>query len=271
MFILMIAALLVGFIIGWILRRSAYRSRYENQIDALKIEDDDLTTELNVNAVKLENSQKQLSQTQEKITSQKELINDFDTKSKTVQSDIENLKQTHLSLQGDLQSMDGKIRASSHELGILNTHKDEILEDKSQIINYETKMAEKSQEIENVSEKITALIDDRESLNRQITNMHASIEEKEKEVETEAAKIKEIENKFETKNAEIAADVAENKRKSINYKYAFEYINEKISANEQIEFDVVDKIISKNEEKGLFANLSKKLFGKSAKYIKEGK
>jgi len=43
-----------------------------------------------------------------------------------------------------------------------------------------------------------------------------------------------------------------------------------MDANEKIDFDVVDQIIMKNDEKGIFSNFFKKIFRKSTDYIKRG-
>jgi predicted nucleic acid-binding Zn-ribbon protein len=114
-------------------------------------------------------------------------------------------------------------------------------------------------------------LSERESLNRQIDNLENEISTLDKDIAIEDDKIKAIEDEFEIKRSKIIKDVELSRQKALNYQYALDYINEKLTCGESIKADAIDKIISKNEETKIFANLIKKLFGKSAKYIKEGR
>ncbi len=271
MFLLMIVALLIGWIIGWFLRRSASRNKYIRQIDDLTYQDKSLTSELHLNSVEYENHTKNLEHTQSKLSFANQQVEDYSTRNLEINSDMEKFHTSQKELEVNLGGMDDKIKNSSNNLDILNLQKDEILKNKNKITEYEQNINLKTGEVDTIRERVSLLSSERESLNTKVSNENDKISLKQQEIDAENDKIKVIEDEFAAKRAEIKDALEESRKKALNYQYAVNYVNEKIDAKETIPFDVVDKIISKNEEKGLFANLIKKLFGKSAQYIKGGK
>ncbi len=271
MILLMVIALLIGFSIGWILRRQTYRKGYKEKFYKLVNSDKIALEELNRASFNFENSEKQLFQIKDKNSSKENFISDLTDQSSRLKIDCENLNLVQKKLQENFNSIDEKIKIASNELNVLTLNRDEILEQKDQIRDYAQKTTDKNREIETLSQQIPQLIDERASLETKITNLKKGIDEMEEEIKIENKKTKEIEDEFDTKKSEIFNDIKETKQKALNYEYAFKYINEKVDAGEKVAFDVVDKIINKNEEKGFFANLKQKLFSASAKYIKQGR
>jgi chromosome segregation ATPase len=269
--ILMIAALLIGFIIGLYIRRSATRDKYERKIDDLILQDDHMSSEVQVNSVNYENATKHLEHLQSKSSAQKQQIADFTNLNHKLTSNIEKAKLSKKELENNLHMLDKEIKTSSNELEILNSQKDEILHSVEKIEEYEEKISQKNREIEEVSDKISTLLSERESLNKQINNLEDEISTLDKDISIENDKIKAIEDEFEVKKSNIIKDVELTSQKALNYQYALDYVNEKLTCGETIKASTIDNIIRKNEETKIFANLIKKLFGKSAKYIKEGK
>jgi len=269
--ILMIAALLIGFIIGLYIRRSATRDKYERKIDDLILQDDHMTSEVQINSVNYENATKHLEHLKSKNSAQKQQIADFTNLNHELTSNIEKAKHSKKELENNLHVLDKEIKASSNELEILNSQKDDILQSVEKIEEYEEKISQKNREIEEVSEKISTLLSEREALNKQINNLENESSTLDKDIAVEDEKLKAIEDEFEIKKSNIIKDVEATRQKALNYQYALDYINEKLTCGESIKADAIDKIISKNEETKIFANLIKKLFGKSAKYIKEGR
>ncbi|HIP59719.1 MAG TPA: hypothetical protein EYH01_04730 [Campylobacterales bacterium] len=267
MFLLMIAALLIGFIIGWFLRRSATQNRYEREIDDLVLHNDHMASELHVNSVNYENNVRHLTNTQDKIAFAKQQTQDYSKRKQELVTDIENFHLSQKTLEKDLLEIDDKIKNVTSELAILNSQKDEMQESQNKILEYEENITQKTGEIDTLREKISQLTSERESLNAKVTNENENISRKEKEIDAENDKIKVIEDEFADKRSEIKDEVESSRRKALNYQYAVDYIHEKIEAKETIAFDTVDKIISKNEEQGMFTNLIQKLFSKSTKYI----
>jgi len=271
MILLMIAALLIGWFIGWFLRREATRKKYIREIEDLTDQNNSLTSELHANSVEYENNTKNLEHTNSKLSFANQKIKDYSTKNLELTSSIENFHISQKKLEADLAGIGGKIKNSLNELDILNLQKDEILESKDKITKYEQNINAKTIEIETINENVSLLASEKESLNAKISNENSKISLKEQEINAENDKIKVIEDEFAAKRLEIQDSFEESRRKALNYQYAVNYINEKIEAKETVPFDVIDNIINKNEEKGLFTNLIKKLFGKSTQYIKGGK
>jgi chromosome segregation ATPase len=271
MFLLMIAALLIGWFIGWFLRRSSSRKKYIRQIDQLAHQDESMAEDLHIKSANYENNARHLEHTQDKLSFAKQQADEYSDRSVELQSNIENFHLSQKKLEEDLLRLDDKIKSTSGDLDILTSQKDEILESKNKIVEYEENINLKATEIDNISENISALSSERESLNTKVSNEEEHISLKQQEIDAENDKIKVIEDEFASKKAEIMDEVEGSRKKALNYQYAVNYVNEKIDAKETISFDTVDKIISKNEEQGMFANLIQKLFGKSAKYIKGGK
>ncbi len=271
MFLLMIAALLIGWFIGWFLRRSSTRNKYIRQIDELAHQDEGMNSELQVHSVNYENNTRHLANTHEKLSFAKQQTQEYADKNLELTTDIDNFQLSQKTLETDLSGIDDKIKSASSELDILTSQKDEIQDSKNKILEYEQNINVKTGEIETIRASVSELSSERESLNAKVSNSNESISQKEQEIDAENDKIKVIEDEFATKRLEVIKEVEESRRKALNYQYAVDYVNEKIESKETIAFDTVDKIISKNEEKGMFANLMQKLFSKSAKYIIGGK
>ena len=271
MFLLMIAALIIGWLIGWFIRRSATRNRYINKIDDLSNEDKSFASELHINSENYEDNIKALDHTKNRLSFTKQQAKDYLNQSIEVKSNMNKLNISQKEIEANFVKIDDKIKNSSNELENLNLQKDEILKSKEKITQYEQNINIKNKEIGAMSEKVSLLINERDSLNTKLSNVNEKISLKEQEINAENDKIKVIEDEFASKTLEIKNELEESRIKALNYQYAVNYVNEKIDAKEPISFDTIDKIISKNEEKGLFTNLTKKLFGKSVQYIKGGK
>lgn len=270
-FVLMIGALLLGFIIGWGLRRATYQSRYETQIEELSHDEQHITSELNQNTIKIDETKKRLTATEETYSNQRTVLSEHQEKSQQLKNELDELSSLHDTLEDDIHAIDGKITSSADALEILNSQKEEMLGYQNEIAEYQSKINAKNEEIEATKFQISELISERDSLTAQISNLDSIIVQKEDEIKVFDQTISEIEKEFETKTNEILPDVNMARNKALNYQYAVEYIQEKMGSDESVSFDVVDKIISKNEEKGIFANIKQKLFGKRALYVKGDK
>lgn len=271
MFLLMIAALLIGFIIGWLIRRSATRAKYAKNIGALKSQDDKIASELHINSVNYENSTKHLATTQDKLKKTQKQSEEYIQYSKKLNTDIEDFQLSQKTIKENLVGIDTKIQNVTEDLDILNTQKGEIQEYQKTIEKYTQDIAQKTEGIDTLRENISHLTTERDAYSRQVDNENKKLASKEQEIDEENNKIQAIKDEFAAKRAEVIGDVESTKRKALNYQYAVDYVTETIDAKEKVSFDTIDKIINKNEESGLFANLKQKLFSKSAQYIKGGK
>jgi len=269
-YILMALALLIGFILGWIIRRASTRKKYINYIDNLSMENEKTTAQLHEHSQEYENNNRSISMIQDSIKYKREQISNYSSEYQSVVSDIDKFKKNQITLENELEHMDDKIQNSVDKLEILNSQKDGILKIKDTISDYEQKVKSKEKEIVVLSQEIKNLSSKRESINAKIQNIHESISIKQQELNEEDEKIKLIENDFTSKTFKLKSEVEQSRIKLLNYQYALKYVDEKLEAKEALSFDSIDKIISKNEETSLFANFFKKLFGKSANYIMRG-
>jgi chromosome segregation ATPase len=269
-YILMALALLIGLFLGWILRRSATRRKYAQHIDDLSMENERTISQLHEHSQEYENNTRGVSLMQDSIKHKQEQINDYGKQHQTLLSDMDKFKQNQITLENELEQMDDKIQNSTDQLEILNAQKDEILKTKDVISNYEEKIISKEEEIKEITKEITTLSSLRESTNAKLQNINESIDIKQKEIDLEDQKIDLIKGEFKTKTSKLKDELEHSRVKLLNYQYALKYVNEKLESKEALSFDTIDKIISKNEETGLFKNLFKKLFSKSANYITGG-
>ncbi len=270
-YLLMAATLILGFLLISMLRGGAYHRKYEQETYEYIKEDEETTKKLDLSNQDLQNTKDQFTLIKNKLSSQNTLLGEFEGKKREFEIEKKNFETSKISLQNSIKSTDTKIMSASSELEVLNLEKDEILNYQNNILEQKSKTKNKSIGIKNLDDKISNLTREKDSLAQKIESQKENNDKKEQELSRESGKIKAIENEFETKIDDISKPLNESKQKALNYQYALEHVREKIDADENIEFEVVDKIISKNEEKGIFANLMQKLFNKSANYIKEGK
>ncbi len=271
MYLLMIAALLIGWFIGWYIRRSATRESYLRKIEELKIHDKNTSIKLHENSSIYENDLREIEHNKKRILFNETSIKDYRDKKSNLLSEIENFHTSTKKLEKDSLEIADKIEKNKKEIEALELHKDHILDSKKTIAEIESKIEKKENEIKKLKKDISELTTQRESSNSKVLYKQEKIKLKEKNIEELLQKIKTIEDEFNDKTAQIIEDEKSTRIKALNYKYALNYANERVEAKEPISFETIDKIISKNEETGLFENVIKKLFSKSAKYILGGK
>ncbi len=270
-YLLMAAALMLGFLLTSILRGGAYHRKYEQETYEYIKEDEEVTRKLDLNNQDLLGTKEQFTLIKNKLSSQNIALGEFESKKREFETESKNFVTSKTTLQNSIKNIDTKIINASNELKSLNLEKDGILNYQNSIFEQETKIKDKSNEIKNLNNTISNLTKEKISFEQKIVSQNENNDKKVEELSSESNKIEVIEDEFKTKIDDISKPLKESKQKALNYQYALEYAREKINSYESIEFDVIDKIISKNEEKGIFANIMHKLFNKSANYIKEGK
>lgn len=270
-YLLIAVAFIIGFLISSMLRGGAYHKKYKQRIHKYKNENEEITKKLDLSNQDLQNTKDQFTLIKDKLSSQNTLLGDFEGRKRKFEIDNKNFQTSKIALQNSIQNIDAKILDISNSLKTITSEKDEILNYQEKITKQKNQTEQKSTEIKNLNDKISNLTKEKKSLIEKIATQNELNGKKERELLDENGKIKTVKDEFETKIDNIQKPLSESKQKALNYQYALEHIKEKIDAYESIESDVIDKIISKNEERGVFANLKQKLFNKSANYLKEGK
>ncbi len=270
-YLLIAVAFIIGFLISSMLRGGAYHKKYGQTIHKYKNENEEITKKLDLSNQELQNTKDQFTLIKNKLSSQNTLLGEFESKKRELEVDNKNFQTSKIALQNNIKNIDAKILNISNDLKTLALEKDEILNYQKNITEQKNKTEKNSIEIRNLNDKISNLTKEKKTLTEKIETQNELNNKKERELLDESSKIKTIKNEFETKINDIQEPLNKSKQKALNYQYALEYIREKVDSYESIEPDVIDKIISKNEEKGVFANLKQKLFNKSANYLKEGK
>ncbi len=269
--LLIAATLLIGFFIGWIIRRSSSREKLKNRINELNELDQKSIQNLNKDAIKFENKNIDLIKLKEELKEQNKTVSEYDTKFKEIKSDVENLDKSYQELLDNTKNIENKIESSSSSIKLFSSQGEKLLEIKKEYLAINDRIKKidiDSKELENSIDKFTK---DSSKLHTNIDNLKKSIDDIQKEISTQEGEEGKIKDEFEDKIKEISSDLEEIRLKKLNYQYALKYTKEKIESNEKIDDYVIDKIINKNEEKGLFTNLKEKLFGKSAIYFKGDK
>ncbi len=270
-YLLIAVTFIIGFLISSMLRGGAYHKKYKQTIYKYTNNDKEITKKLNLSNQDLQNTKEEFTLIKNKLSSQYAILGEFNNKKRELEIASKNFQTSKIALQNSIKNIDAKILNTSGKLRTLSLEKDRILSYQESIIEQKNKTEQKSIEIRNLNSKITNLTKEKKSLTEKIITQNRLNDEKEKELLNENSKIKTTQNEFKIKINDIEKPLNESKQKALNYQYALKYVREKIDSYESIESDVIDKIISKNEEKGVFANLKQKLFNKSANYLKEGK
>ncbi len=270
-YLLIAVTFIVAFLISSMLRGGTYHKKYKQTIDKYKYRDEELTKKLDLNNQDLQNTKDQFTLIKNKLSSQNTILSEFENKKRELEIDSKNFQTSKIALQNNIKNIDLKILNISDKLKTLALEKNEILNYQEKITIQKKQADQKHIEIKNLNDKTSNLEKEKRSLAEKITIKHELNDKIDKNILNEKEKIKNIKDEFKIKIDDIEKKLSESKQKALNYQYAIEHIKEKINAYESIGANVIDKIISKNEEKGVFANLKQKLFDKSANYIKEGK
>ncbi len=269
--VFMVLALLIGFLIGWILRRSTYKHRYEENIDDVILREENMVTQNHILSAEFDKGLHHLEKTKYDIDSKKSKLKDFIDTNEKLNTDIDDLQNSEIAVKENIEVLKVKIDKSSGELKILSSNSDNILGYRNQIADYERKVEEKNIELNIVKESVSNLSKDKEALDQKISNFEKNISELDKNIDKYENKVEKITDEFILRTKEIQGDVRLTEHKALNYKYAVDYVDEKLASNESISADTIDKIINKNENKRSYKEIIIKLFTKSAEYIKGDK
>jgi len=271
MYLLMITALLLGWFIGWFIRRSATRSKYTRILEGLEEKDRNTGLNLHKSSSDYENNAREIEHTKNKMRFNENTLRDYQDKKINLVTEIDEFNLSQKKLEKESKEIGPKMENSLKEIEVLESYKDEILGYKKTITETKEKLSNKEVIVEKLKSEISELETHRESSNSKVLYEKDRINLKEQDIEKINDKIRVIEDEFKEKSAQVIEDEKSTKIKALNYKYALNYANEKMQSNEPLSYETIDKIVSKNEETGIFENIIKKLFSKSAKYILGGK
>jgi chromosome segregation ATPase len=268
--LLLIGAFLISFLIGWIIRRSSYKKRYENDIDTLHDIVDEHDVQVRNNSLMLTKKNEESSIVENDLKTKKVMLENYGKEYNSLKTEFTSLENEKVSIEKGILEHDKKINVLTNEFEVLKKEEGSISGDIEKLTTVQSSLDAKLEEIKDVESKIDTLTKEKEILSNELHEVEDSIKSVEGEISEQNSKISEITKKINEKKNALKGELEDTRTRSLNYEYAIKHVKEKMDANEKIDFDVVDQIIMKNDEKGIFSNFFKKIFRKSTDYIKRG-
>ncbi len=282
--ILFIFAFLAGFFIIHLLRKNAYKKKYEEKIAMLEDEDKKAAYLYTQTLEKKQKIQSEYDDIHKQYKTNKEYSNSLSSKEEDILQEISSLENKKDLFKEKIRSTDQKILEIkddiihlSSELKDLETLRDIIVSNEKKISSLENTLTDKQQLIEAYSVDIDQLKEARkslrsetEALNEKITNLKAKL------LKTNQT-LQKIEQKYSNTIKTLTEETEELKIRALNYEYAIkEYAT--LSDNETTKvtnkaiqkiFHIpntktkeIDSIIQKNDHARWIDKFAKKLFKK---------
>jgi len=265
MYILMILALSIGFFIGWILRRNAYRIRYEDKIYELQYLEEEEFEKLNKVESNLEDLQKSLLNNKDSFRIKSERLDSYVAQDKMLKDDINETRSKNEAWVKNTPIVDDEINEALENLDKVKRAKNSFLTQIEELNSYERNMAELDSDIERIELLLSPAFERKNKLSKNLGNLTERFEQQENELNDIDVKIIEEKDEYALKKSSVEMELHKSETEEENCKVVLEKIEDKI---------INGKDLSNSDFKGIFAEDSNPsgwftgLYGKSKNLFK---
>jgi len=265
MYILMILALLIGFFIGWILRRNAYHKKYEDEIYELQYLEEEKFERLSKAKSNLENLQNLYLDNKDSFRIKSERLNRYVEQDKRLKAEINKTRSQNEAWVRDTPIIDEKIDEALVNLSKVKSAKKSFIAQIEELNSYDRDIVELNSDIERIELLITPALEQKNELERSLNNLMKRIEQQQNQLNEIDIKTVERKDEYDDKKSSVEMKLEDSQREEENYRVVLEKIEDKIINNQKLsssDFKGVSKD-SRNSSSGWISNLyqkSKNLF-----------
>ena len=228
MYILMILALLIGFFIGWILRRATYHKRYEDKIYELQYLEEEKFEKLNRVEDNLENLQNLHLDNKDSFRIKSERLDSYVEQDKRLKADINETRSENEAWVKNTPIVDDEINEALENLDKVKSARNSFLAQIEEVNICERDMAELSSDIERIELLVPPALERKNELSRSLENLTERFDEQENQFDEIDIKIIEAKDEYAVKKSSVEMELDESERQEENYRVVLEKIEDKI-------------------------------------------
>ena len=234
MYISMILALLLGFFIGWILRRNAYRKRYEDNIYELQYLEDEKLEKVTTAKANLENLQNLHMDNKDSFRIKSERLNSYVEKDKKLKAEINETRSQNEAWVKNTPIVDEQIDEALVNLDRVKSAKDSFIAQIEELNSCERKIVELTSDIERIELIITPTLERKNELKKSLESLTARIEQQQNQLDKIDIQTIESKDEYASKKSSVEKEFATSQKEEEEYSLMLETIEDKIINNQEL-------------------------------------
>ena len=234
MYILMILVLLVGFLMGWILRRSAYKKQYEDRVYELQDIEEEKFEKFSRVEADLESLQNLYLDTKDSLRAKSERLDSYAYQNNKLNMEIDRVKKSNELLIHNIPVVDDRINDALVDLEKVKNARNAFLEQIDEVNSCEHDILELSKDIQSIEMLVSPAFERKNELSRSIERFTEYFEEQEKQLHESDVKIIESKEEHLLKKSSIELEFEESKVEEERYGGVLAKIENKIIDGQNI-------------------------------------
>lgn len=234
MYALMILALIIGFFIGKVLRRSAYKERYENRLDELQYIEEEKYEKLIKSQSELESLQNLDLDHKDSFRIKNERLDSYVEKNNIVSTHIETVKKSNEVLTHNIPVVDDKINDALSDLEKVKNARNIFLKQIDVVNEAEANILELNRDIKSIEMLVLPATEKKNTLSLNVEKLAKNLEEKEEYLSRLQLREIDIKTKHTQKKSAIEKDLQESKIEEKTCNEILQKIEEKIIEGESV-------------------------------------
>ncbi len=243
MYIIMVLTLVIGFFIGWTIRRTAYKERYEKKIETLQHQEEEKFEKLKKIEADLEELQSLHFDNKDSFRIKSERLDNYVDQESRLDRDISDTQKENDRLLKNILTIDDEINDALLDLEKVKNARNSFLKQIDTVNGIDSEIKEINRDIQSIEMLVAPAIEQKNELSRKIDNMTEYIKDKEREIEGINFKIDEEKEEETRKKFSIDLEFQESSMEEERYKSILKKIEKKMKEGE---------ILSKSDFEGVF-------------------
>ncbi|MCK5854462.1 MAG: hypothetical protein KAG56_04520 [Sulfurovaceae bacterium] len=234
MYILMIITLLIGFFIGWILRRSSYQEQYENKIYDLQYAEEEKFEKLKSVEVDFENIQNLHLDNKDSFRIKSERLDSYIEQDKQLKREIDEIKRANALFKNNIPVVDDEINEALSDLEKVKNARNLFLEQIDEVNSYDHDIRGLNNDIEHMERLIPSALDKKNELSKSIKTIKERLEQQEKKFDESDLEIVKAQKEYVVKKSSVELELKESALKEEKYQEILIKIEDKIVNGEEL-------------------------------------
>ena len=243
MYILMILALFIGFLIGWMLRRNSYHKKYEDEIYELQYLEEQKFEELTTAESNLKNLHNVYLDNKDSLRIKQERLESYIEQDKRLKADIDETRSQNEAWVRNTPIVDEQIDKALENLNKVKRAKESFLAQIEEINSCEADILALTKDIEHLESLIAPSVEKKNALTKSLENLTERFEQQKHQFDEVDIEILKAKDEHIVKKTSMALTLEKSQIEEETCTLALEKIEDKLINSQEL---------SKSDFKGVF-------------------
>ncbi len=247
MYLVMVLTLIIGFFIGWAIRRTAYKESYEKKIETLQQEEEEKFEKLKKVEIDLEELQSLHFDNKDSFRIKSERLENYIDQESRLDRDISDTQKENDRLLKNILTIDDEINDALLDLEKVKNARNSFLKQIDTVNGIDSEIKEIDRDIKSIEMLVTPAVEQQNGLSRKVDNMREHIKNKEREIEGINFKIDEAKEDDTRKKFSIDLEFQESSMEEERYKSILKKIEKKMEEGERLSKSDFEGVFHRNQ------------------------